>query len=52
MCPKKRFATEHAAGQALVSAKIRRYLHGNLKRREERAYHCVNCDGWHLTSMR
>ena len=49
-CGKVVFATADEAGMALVNAKIRRMLKNDQKRREERYYHCVNCQGYHLTS--
>ena len=51
-CPsgKKRYPTEQAAQVSLTSAKISRALHGQGNRREQRAYACVTCRGWHLTS--
>lgn len=48
-CWKVRF-TQHEAAAAVVDAKIARHRHGNQKRREQRAYPCVNCTAWHLTS--
>lgn len=35
----------------LLSARIKRSLRENSGRREERAYRCEFCDGWHLTSQ-
>lgn len=52
-CPsgKFRFATWDRANRALTDAKIARAFHRNNRRREERAYACDRCGGWHLTSM-
>lgn len=51
-CPasgKVRFAdsldAERAVAQAILASGS-----GNPRRREERAYRCPDCDGWHLTS--
>ncbi len=48
---KRRYATEQAAQRVLLSARIKRSLHDNDRRHEERAYQCPFCDGWHLTSQ-
>lgn len=44
------FGSWTEAQLAVTSAKIRRFLHGPTKRREERAYQCDWCRLWHLTS--
>jgi hypothetical protein len=49
-CEKKRFPSLDAAREALIDAKIRRALHHNKRRREQRTYFCKKCCGWHLTS--
>lgn len=52
-CPttgKVRFHTETAAQLALTDAKIARAFRSNTKRREQGAYQCEFCHGFHLTS--
>lgn len=48
---KQRYASEEAALRMLLTARIKRSLRENSNRREERAYWCLFCDGWHLTSQ-
>lgn len=48
---KQRYSTEQKAKQVLLSARISRSLREGSKRREERAYLCPFCEGWHLTSQ-
>lgn len=51
-CQKVKY-TEEGARMALVQAKIKRYLHHNKKRREERHYECPGQPGiFHLTSLK
>ena len=55
-CPtgKRRWPTEHAAGAALRSAqqtRMRRARGDHRGKLEDRAYACVDCKGYHLTSM-
>jgi len=47
---KQRYPNKQTAQRILLKAKIRRALHNNNNRREERAYPCQHCNGWHLTS--
>lgn len=51
-CGKVRFKNRADAEDAVLQAKLSRGLHGNDKRREQRAYPCPECPGkvWHLTS--
>lgn len=50
-CRKVKFHTEAAPLDAVVRAKIAAALHSNKKRREQRAYECGDCGGWHITSQ-
>lgn len=47
---KKRYPNERAARVRLVEIRARRVLRNVRRRREERAYLCPFCFGWHLTS--
>lgn len=49
---KTRYASYDEAALILVDAKIDRALHKPhaQRRREQRAYYCGNCNGFHLTS--
>jgi hypothetical protein len=49
-CVKVRYPSLEQARQVLIDAKIRAALHHNRRRREQRAYFCRACCGWHLTS--
>jgi hypothetical protein len=49
-CEKVTWPTEQEARQALLDAKIAKGLKRNSRRREQRAYWCPRCQGWHLTS--
>lgn len=50
-CGKVVFADHAEASRAVVDAKIARSLRGRRRRREQRAYRCDPCGGWHLTSQ-
>jgi len=47
---KKRHSSERGALIVLAGIKFRRAM-GRTHRREDRAYSCSLCGGWHLTSM-
>lgn len=47
---KKRYRDERTALFVLVSCRARRILRHDGRRREQRAYRCPFCFGWHLTS--
>ncbi len=47
---KLRFVDEAAAHRALELARLR--ADRETHRREQRAYRCVDCADWHLTSLR
>lgn len=47
---KLRHPDRHSALVALTDAKIQRVLHHMNGYRQERAYECPTCRGWHLTS--
>jgi len=49
-CGKRRYPTQAAAADALLSTKIVGALRGKQKRQECRYYLCPDCKGWHLTS--
>lgn len=46
---KIRYGTEQEATNVLLKAMIQRGLRGKNHRREQRAYLCPECKGWHLT---
>jgi hypothetical protein len=48
---KKRYPTEQVVRDKLLSLKIKRDLHGNHWRHEEKVYKCPFCQGWHTTSQ-
>jgi hypothetical protein len=50
-CSKKRYPTMKAAKIVLVACRARRALHDQSKRREQGAYRCPHCYGYHLTSQ-
>lgn len=51
-CGKVAYKSKAAADRAVIGAKIRRDLHGEKNRREERTYRCPGNRGlWHLTSQ-
>lgn len=47
---KLRYRSPGAAHNALESTRLARVEGHNVRRRELRAYHCLLCNGWHLTS--
>lgn len=49
-CSKRRYRDRIAALMALAS--IRRKDGSRRRKTEQRAYRCLNCNGWHLTSRR
>ena len=51
MCPdKQRYESKVDAETALAHIQIK-YWQGAVRRREQRAYECPHCGGWHLTSQ-
>lgn len=49
-CTKRRY-TRKAAQMALLETKMRRSLHGNTRRKEQRVYYHKPCKAWHITSQ-
>jgi hypothetical protein len=48
---KKRYRDERTALFVLVSLRARRVCRSDERRREQHAYQCPFCRGWHLTSQ-
>jgi hypothetical protein len=49
---KLRYRTRNAALLALAATIAARLLPHGTRRRERRVYHCILCNGWHLTSKK